>query len=276
VKRTLLGVVSVLALAISAPLGAANAADMAVKAPPAPMPPAPTYFNWTGFYIGGNFGGAWANDSISGSSTFADPAVTTSTFSGNNSYSGIVGGGQIGANYQFPNNWVIGFEADVDGSSLSGSTTNCGVTAAGAIAGCSAINTKINDFGTVRGRLGYAVSNVLFYGTGGWAWGNSTTTSTLSCVGAGCPGTSAAAITGGSSSASTSATNGWAAGGGLEWAFNRNWSMRLEYLHLQFNGISEGFSSTGTVGAAPFTLTSSSSTNSSNDMVRVGINYIFH
>jgi outer membrane immunogenic protein len=280
VKRAVIGLVSVLALAIAAPMGAANAADMAVRAPsPPPMAPVPVYFNWTGFYVGANFGGGWANDSITGSSSFTSGgATTTSTFSGNNNYSGILGGGQIGANYEFPNNWVIGVEADVDGSNLSGSTSNCATNAAGTTVGCSAINTKINDFGTVRGRLGYAANNVLFYGTGGWAWGQSSTTSTLTCTiaaGGVCPG-GAAPLTGGSASASTTTTNGWAAGAGVEWAFNRNWSLRVEYLHLQFNGIGENFSSTGTTGAGAFTATSTSSTNSSNDIVRVGVNYLFH
>jgi outer membrane immunogenic protein len=277
VKRSVLGLVSVLALAIAAPMGAANAADLAARPappPPPPMAPIPVYFNWTGFYVGGNFGGGWANDSISGTSTFAG---TTSTFSGNNNYSGILGGGQIGANYEFPNNWVIGFEADVDGSGLSGSTTNCATNAVIGTVGCSSVNTKINDFGTVRARLGYAANNVLFYGTGGWAWGQSSTTSSLSCVSAAglCPGTSDT-FTGGSASASTTATNGWAAGAGVEWAFNRNWMLRVEYLHLQFNGIAETFTSSGTDAGVPFTSTSSSSTNSSNDIVRVGVNYLFH
>jgi outer membrane immunogenic protein len=280
VKRNVLGLVSVLALAIIAPIGAANAADMGVKAPPPPMAPPPAYFNWTGFYIGANFGGGWANDSISGTSTFVDPAGTSvSTFSGNNNYSGILGGGQIGANYEFPSNWVIGFEADVDGSNLSGSTTNCGVNALGVTTGCAAVNTKINDFGTVRGRLGYAANNVLFYGTGGWAWAQSSTSSTLTCTlasgAAACPG-GAGPLTGGGASASTTATNGWAAGAGVEWAFNRNWSLRVEYLHLQFNGIAQTLTSTGTVPAGVFTATSASSTNSSDDTVRVGLNFIFH
>jgi outer membrane immunogenic protein len=261
-------------------MGAANAADLAAKPPPPPPPmaPIPAYFNWTGFYVGGNFGGGWANDSISGSSAFTAGGTTVgSTFSGNNNYSGILGGGQIGANYEFPGNWVIGFEADVDASSLSGSTNNCATNAVVGTVGCSSVNTKINDFGTVRGRVGYAANNILFYGTGGWAWGQSSTTSSLSCVSAAglCPGTSAT-FTGGSASASTTATNGWAAGAGVEWAFNRNWTLRVEYLHLQFNGIAETFTSSGTVGGVPFTSTSSSSTNSSDDIVRVGVNYLFH
>jgi len=270
VKRTVLGLVSVLALAIIAPMGAANAADMAVKAPPA-LPMAPT-FNWTGFYVGANVGGGWANTSATGSTVVG---ATTSTFSGSGNGSGVIGGGQIGANYQFSNNWVIGFEADVDGSSLSGSSSSCATTAAGVTTGCATVNTKLDDFGTVRGRLGYAANNVLFYGTGGWAWSQSSVTSNLTCAGTGCPGTSLA-FTGGSASASVTATNGWAAGAGIEWAFNRNWALRVEYLHLQFNGVSETFSSAGTIGAVAGTSTTSSSSNSGIDIARVGVNYIFH
>jgi outer membrane immunogenic protein len=279
VKRTVLGLVSVLALAVSAPVDAANAADMAVKAPPPPpMAPVPAYFNWTGFYVGANVGGGWANTSASGSTLFDEPpfAPIASTFAGSYGASGVLGGGQIGANYQFPNHWVIGLEADVDGSSLSGSGGNCSTTALGVGVGCTALNTKFNDFGTVRGRLGYAADNLLLYGTGGWAWSQSSTNSNFTCVGVGtCPGPGVA-FTGGSSSASITATNGWAAGGGLEYAFTRNWTVRVEYLHIQFNGIGETLPTSGTVTGVPFTATTSSSATVNMDVARAGLNYLFH
>ncbi len=269
-KCNVLGLVSVLALTIIAPMGVASAADMAVKAPPPPpMAPAP-YFNWTGFYVGGNVGGGWANTDFSGTAT--DLGVT-STFSGTNNYSGVLGGGQIGANYQFTNNWVIGIEADVDWASLSNTASVC-TFAAGVTTGCASNNNKIDDFGTVRGRFGYAANNVLFYGTGGWAWANTTTSAALNCAGTGCPTTSLA-FTGGATSASAT-PSGWTAGGGVEWAFTRNWTLRAEYLHLQFNGVAETFSSTGTLLTVPFTLTSGSTSNVGIDVARVGINYLFH
>jgi outer membrane immunogenic protein len=277
VKRNVLGLVSVLALAIAVPMGAAHAADMGMKAPYSP-PMAPAYFNWTGFYVGGNFGGGYATTNASGSSTFDETgaAPVASTFAGSYGAGGVLGGGQIGANYQFTNHWVIGFEADIDGSSLNGSSTNCSTGAAGTV-GCAGVSTKFNDFGTVRGRLGYAGDNLLLYGTGGWAWGQSSTTSNLNCVSAAglCPGTSST-FTGGSSSASTTATNGWAAGAGFEWAFTRNWIFRLEYLHLQFNGNGEAFASSGTVGGVPFTSLTNSTANVNMDIGRVGLNYLFH
>jgi outer membrane immunogenic protein len=278
-KRSVFGVVSallsILALAIAAPIGAANAADLPAKAavfPPEP-PPLPHYFNWTGFYVGGNFGGGWATSDFSGTTLFTTGGVTTpSTFSGSDSLSGILGGGQIGFNYEFPNSIVIGLEADGDWADLSGSTSTCS-SPAGATTGCAINNAKIEDFGTVRGRLGYAWSNVLLYGSGGWAWGGSKTTSSLNCVGAACPATTTT-FTGGNSTSSVDAS-GWAAGAGLEWAFTRNWTVRFEYLHLQFDNVGGNFNSFGTVLGAHFTSTSGSTSNLEADIVRVGVNYLF-
>lgn len=266
-KHAVIGLVSVLALTVAAPLSAANAADMPLKAPPAP---AATYFNWTGFYIGGNVGGGQSHTDFSGTAT--DLGVT-STFSGTNSYSGVLGGGQIGANYQLQNNWVVGIEADVDSANLSGTANVC-TFAAGAPTGCATSSNKLDDFGTVRGRLGYAANNVLFYGTGGWAWGHYSSAAALNCAGTGCPATSLA-FTGGTTSTSA-ALSGWTAGAGIEWAFTRNWTLRLEYLHLQFNGVGETPTSTGTLLGFPFTLASSSTSNIGIDVARVGVDYLFH
>ena len=277
-KRNVFGLVSVLALAVIAPMGAANAADMAVKAPYSP-PVVPAYFNWTGFYVGFNVGGGYATTDVSTSTRFVTGLGTSlSTASATSGGGGVLGGGQIGANYQFANHWVIGFEADADGSNISGLSSNCSTNAAGVIVGCASVNAKLNDFGTVRGRFGYAGDNLLLYGTGGWAWSQSSTTSNLTCViglAGVCPGASAA-FTGGSASASTTSTNGWAAGAGIEYAFARNWVARVEYLHLQFNGVGQTFASTGTVGAAPFTSTTSSNANVNIDIGRVGLSFLFH
>jgi outer membrane immunogenic protein len=277
-KSSAFGVVSVLfgilALAIAAPMGAADAADLPAKspAPPPEPPPLPHYFNWTGFYVGGNFGGGWATSDFSGTTLFRSGGVTTpSTFSGSDNLSGILGGGQIGFNYEFPSSIVLGLEADGDWANINGSTSTCS-TSTGVTTGCAANNVKIEDFGTVRTRLGYAWSNVLLYGSGGWAWGGSKTTSTLTCVGAGCPATSAT-FTGGNSTSSVGAS-GWAAGAGLEWAFTRNWTVRFEYLHLQFDDVGQGFNSAGTV-TGHFTSATSSTSNLEADIVRVGVNYLF-
>ena len=82
----------------------AGAADMPMKAPP-PPPPLPV-FSWTGFYVGGNIGGAWSRN------TWTDTILLTNFNNGGNN-GAFIGGGQVGVNYQV-NNFVIGGEWDFD------------------------------------------------------------------------------------------------------------------------------------------------------------------
>jgi len=78
-------------------------------------------------------------------------------------------------------------------------------------------------------------------------------------------------------SASSSATpDGWAAGGGLEWRFLPNWTLRVEYLHLQFSRVSDAFNLNGTVKGVPFASTSNVSANTGVEVLRVGLNYLFN
>ena len=99
----------VLACALLSALGGvASAADRPVKAPYSAPPAPPAYYTWTGFYIGGNIGGAWAHGSVD-DSLFG--------LSASASHSGFIGGGQLGFNYQF-SNIVLGVEWDFDGTSL--------------------------------------------------------------------------------------------------------------------------------------------------------------
>jgi len=253
----------------------ASAADMPVKAPP-PMP-GPVY-SWTGFYLGGNFGGGWGTTSFSGTASAFFPTIGVTTPSAGSSSQrtqGILGGGQVGFNYQFANRWVAGIEADIDGAGIKGSTGSCFTTTNGlGPAGCGSTNTALNDFGTVRGRLGYAWTNVLLYGTGGLAWGQNSTTRISTCVGAMC--TAASLPFTSNSPSSSSSSVGWAAGAGAEWAFLPNWSLRAEYLHLQFNNLGTSYVITGTTIGLPFITTTNANLNIGVDIVRVGLNYQFH
>jgi outer membrane immunogenic protein len=181
----------------------AEAADL----PPARMPPAvapiayaPPVYNWTGFYIGGNIGGGFAD------SRWSDPfGGPHNTFND----SGFIGGGQVGYNAQF--NWlVLGVEGDFDWTNLKGSGTDS--------IGDS-INTKTEWTSTATGRIGAAFDRLLVYGKGGVAFAQDR--STLNDVFGG--------------SASTSQTRtGWTAGAGLEYALDRNWSAKVEYDYLGF------------------------------------------
>ncbi len=250
------------------------------KAPPMNQPPpayqaAPSFpsLNWTGFYVGGNFGYGWSHRDFT--STITGTLGTTqlsATNTGTDNGSGVLGGGQIGYNYQFPSNLVVGLEADIHGADISSSTFAC--VAGFGTAVCGTRDNDVSDVGTVRGRLGYAFNDVLFYGTGGWAWGQGTNTTRFICLGPGCPGTSGIPPTSPEPTSVDVNPSGWAAGGGVEWGFLPNWSLRAEYLHLQFDGVTEDRSKSSSVVPSLF-VTSHVSSNMGINALRIGVNYLF-
>jgi len=241
--------------------GSAIAADLPVKAPYAAPVMAPQ-FNWNGFYIGAHLGGGWEHSETNVFDTTGALVAATGT-----DRSGVLGGGQIGFNWTFVPRWVVGIEADISGADLKGGADACTAT------GCAHTDNKRDLLGTVRGRLGYAWSNMLFYGTGGWAWGNSRTDRTITCVVAGggtCPGGPSPSVLTGRMVSSSGTDSGWAAGGGIEWAFARQWSARIEYLHYQFDNIGRDFSYAGFPNA-----TRHSDRKDTDETVRAGVNYRF-
>lgn len=126
----------------------------------------------------------------------------------------------------------------------------------------------------MRGRLGYAVNNVLVYGTGGWAWGHGSNTTQITCIGPGCPAVSAVPATSPAPTSVDVNPSGWAAGGGVEWAFLPNWTVRAEYLHLQFDAVTEDRSKSAAFPG--LFITAHVSSNVGIDIARVGLNYQFH
>jgi outer membrane immunogenic protein len=259
-KHAFIGMAGALLLSMSAPAyGADLAARPYTKAPPMP---ATAVYNWTGFYIGGHVGyglGHSSNDVFSDAGVLLDNTTTNP--------GGIFGGGQIGFNWQFSPNWLIGVEADGSVSDINTTATNCSAT------GCARSFGKIEDFGTVRGRLGYVFNNVLLYGTGGWAWSHSNVDRTITCVVAGggvCPGgPSPSPLTGATASVSGN-HSGWVAGAGIEWMFAPNWTAKVEYQHLEFDNITRDFNYPGFPGAFRHVVS-----DVRIDTVRVGVNYIF-
>ena len=188
--------------ALTALGSSAFAADMPLKAPPAPPPPPP--FSWTGFYIGGELGGAWSNGH-----------VTDSLFGLNVSTnrSGWLGGGVVGYNYQI-NNFVLGVEGDFDWTSLKATGTGVFVPGVGTLQA----SAKTDWISTVAGRVGFAADRALFYVKGGGGWVGNT-----------------ASITNLNTGAAVSASNtnsGWLIGTGVEYAFAPNWSGKLEFDYL--------------------------------------------
>ena len=226
---------------------AANAADLRVKAPP--KPPAPPPFRWTGFYIGGNFGGAWTQGN-------ATDTLFGLNFGNGNNDGIFIGGGQAGFNYQV-DNLVFGVESDFDW--LGNSHTGNGVLIPAI--GTLQVTSNNNWVTTLAARFGVAFNAVLLYGKagGGWVGNNGFTVTNLT--------------TGASFTGSNSFTEGgWLLGAGLEWAFADNWSARFEYDYLGLNG------RTFTVAVgSPFLAGDTFTTSGrSVQMATVGINYRFN
>jgi outer membrane immunogenic protein len=231
----------------------AGAADMT----PAPAPvysKAPIMapaFTWTGFYVGGNLGGAWANRNVTDS-------LFGLNFSNGTNNAVFIGGGQIGGNYQF-SNFVVGVEGTFDWASNNNNTTT-GIVVPGLGGNTIQVTSNNTWLSTLAGRFGVAYDRVLFYGKGGGAWvGNSSFTVTNVTTGA--------SITGSNSNTTT----GWLAGAGLEWAFANNWTVKFEYDFIGLSG------RTFTVPAgSPFLVGDTFTTGSNNiQMATVGVNFLF-
>jgi outer membrane immunogenic protein len=203
----------------------ASAADMAVKArPPLAVDPA---YNWSGFYIGVNAGYGWNNSqniAVSGSPLIlvSQPATVPFTIPGLKP-EGWLAGGQIGWNYQV-GRIVWGIEADFQGADIT-NTRNIDLPAVGPLVRTSATE-KIDFFGTVRGRVGFtATDRFLIYATGGLAYANVEDSANINeFFNAPVPGRQFRA-------SASDIRYGWTVGGGLEWAFARNWSVKGEYLY---------------------------------------------
>jgi outer membrane immunogenic protein len=157
---------------------------------------------------------------------------------------GALGGGQIGYNWQ-RDALVLGLEADVDWSGMRASTSApfsvTGAVREPNISGNVGLQQKLDYFGTVRGRLGWANDTLLIYGTGGGAWGHvNTTFDTFNVASSATPPVlplSAARLSSLQVGASSSNIRfGFVVGGGLEYKLAQNWSVKAEGLFIDFVG----------------------------------------
>jgi outer membrane immunogenic protein len=203
-------VLRVLALIVAGWTTSAASADLnyAPRGPYTVNQPLNAY-SWAGPYLGGNLGYAWGS---------VDNNPTKP--------SGFAGGVQAGYNWQ-QGPWVFGVEGDIQ--------------ATGADDTFAPWKFSNPWFGTVRGRVGYAFNNVLFYGTGGLAFGE------------------LRAETFGVSESHTNA--GWTLGAGAEMGFAPNWSAKIEYLYVDL--ANSNFVTTGVSNGYRF------------GVVRAGVNYHF-
>jgi outer membrane immunogenic protein len=230
-------------------LAAASWSGCALAADLGPYRPAPRYeptyeparhmpYSWRGFYMGVNAGYGWGDNAVGVSGTTGGSSTSVNL-------DGWFGGGQVGYNAQF-DQIVIGVEADLQAADIGESQSFTG-------ANFGQASADIGWFSTLRGRVGYAAGPTLLYFTGGLAFadvdyrvsgGNGVNTFAMS---------------------SDKIETGYTLGGGLEWAFAPNWSLKSEYLYVDLGDE---------------TLTSPGGTFSSNTdldfhTVRVGLNYRF-
>jgi outer membrane immunogenic protein len=232
---------------------AAHSADVAVKAPP-PLPV--PVFSWTGFYIGANIGGAWANN------RFTDTLLLTNFNNNNNGV--FIGGGQIGGNYQI-GQFVIGGEWDFDGASNNNNSTGVVIPGVGNIV----VTSNNRWITTVAARFGWAIDRWLVYGKvgGGWVGNNNLTVTNL---------TTGVSLTCGTftnlTNCGNSNTGGWLVGAGFEYAFTNNWTVKLEYDYLGLGNRTLFIPATAPLLAGD-TFTSN---NRNVQTVKVGVNYLFN
>lgn len=299
------------ATALTALTVPAAAADLAmsypVKAPPLAR------FSWTGAYIGANAGmGAGVVDysettsvAPGNTTTYYDfQNLTTSTYAAgtvlgyntaSDTASGAIAGGQVGYNYQLDNNVVLGAEADIQWSGISGTakenfsntlvdsanvayifgSTSTQVLSYGQ-AGVTERSAGLDYYGTVRARLGYAMGRFLPYLTGGVAYGRTTVEgSTTSQTFVNTLDYTTGAITnstvrGTVALPSTSEDKwGWTVGGGGEFAIADDWTVKAEYLYMDLGSMDyaylNSFDSTLHMG----------SVDTKFHTLRAGVNYKF-
>ena len=197
-------------------VGAASAADLGARYTKAPVFAEPL-FNWAGFYVGGNVGGAWTTQqwvNSANTTVFGDLSPGQGF---RQRGSGFFGGGQMGYNWQ-ASNYVFGLEGTIAGLDNRGTVLN---TVFG-IGLDDRFSWRTDWMATITGRAGLAFNNNLLYVKGGWAGVNnrlSVSDTVPPNVGSG---------------SSTQWHNGWTVGAGWEYGFTANWIVGLEYDYSSF------------------------------------------
>ena len=216
------------------------AAALIASSPALAAPPTP--YNWTGIYVGANLGGVRVHNTsqeIGPNYWFDNPPAPVYGADA----TGVIGGIQAGYNWQIQN-FVFGLEGDLDLTSANSSTTR-----ATPFDSPMAQTAGLKGLATLRGRAGIAVDNTLLYVTGGLATGRLNDHVIE-------PGAANIVFD------STGWRAGWIAGGGIEYAIAKNWTIKAEALYADF-GHAEGpmsvdntyrfrFKDTATIGRAGF------------------------
>ncbi len=245
-KKFLLGTVGLVALGMAAPT---FAADLPARAPAYTKAPAivsPVY-DWSGFYIGANAGGAWGHNCWTNTSNLGVPTIP-SFGEGCNTASGAMVGAQVGYRWQM-NSVVFGLEAQGDWANLSGSNPSLFFVP-------GALNqTKTDALALFTGQVGYSFNNVLWYVKGGAALADNKYNGLFG---------------GAAFDQATETRVGGVVGTGIEVGFAPNWSVALEYNHAFMGSQNLNFTAVPVGG-----VSRSDSISENIDMVTARINYRF-
>jgi outer membrane immunogenic protein len=296
VKNLLLAGIALVALAAPA-----AAADMPVKAPPVAID------IWTGGYVGANVGYDWGRDSVTstgspGNCTNAGAGCATApvngispvqaqaaTFNATVNHSGLIYGGQAGHNWLvhnifWTNDGVLGVEVDFQGKSDSHTTTfaNSAPILAfppNTIAQSASLNEKLSTLGTLRGRAGVLWGpNTLIYATAGLAWASASSSGAYTQLNT---GTAASlplgAIPGTGTGSISTELFGPVIGGGIEWKWTPNLSVKVEYLYADLGNLTYNTAPIYNYQANGVAYYGSASANVNthvrDNIARVGVNY---
>ena len=202
--------VSTAALALSATSVSAADLPVAVKAPVAAA-----QFTWTGCFAGGQIGGAVNDDK---STNNLGNSITYQA-------AGLIAGGQIGCDYQFAPNWVIGGEGRAAWTSLNSMLNESVRFPALGVRVPSQLRITNDFLASATARLGYVYgAQWLIYARGGAAWTRERLDDAFFSPNAGVFTVPSV----------TTYRTGWTAGAGVEWAFAAHWSANIEYNYYDF------------------------------------------
>ncbi len=237
-------------LTLAGPIDTIDVPSMATElwhAIPEYRPPSANY-NWTGFYVGAHVDGGQSRTRSSAINTVTGAAVDPGDVNPTDWHGGM----QFGYEYMTPTRVVLGIEGDVS----SGGRKTTTITEA---SGISSIESNVFDSETARVRLGYALENVVFYGTGGLAWSSNQYIRTQ-LVG------TLNLATAGTDEAVNKYLSGWTAGGGIAYAFAQNWNAFAEYRYIDYGSANV---------TLPFSQISETSKTSVSE-INFGVNYKFN
>jgi outer membrane immunogenic protein len=251
--------------------GQALAADMRmpVKAPPTPAPAA---YSWTGCSIGGHIGAGWAH------TTWSDPNASGTfpilNFPGgtidDTAKTSVLGGAQVGCDYQFDPHWVVGAGGDFSWTNIEGQVNDPFFGGKPLGLGPLPIDAKTEWLATATARVGYAFDRVLLYARGGAAWSHDKYSVQNGLFWGTPPSLCVANFTSVPCNANGSATRtGWIVGLGFEWAFAGNWTAGVEFDHYDFGTSNITLTDPNAVFPAPISI------KQTNDAAKVTLNYRF-